>query len=221
MPSPSRRNTLQAIAYRAISKKTYHDVKKSNTTQKQVLQMVKEDVTMHHRSVKEWAKSIKIPPHIQHMLIVIDHHTQADYFDCFNKILKHNRKVRQLHFDNAEDYWAETGVYFNDDVLFNNNASEEEQEEDYITKQWPMILRKTFYCLCYRRLKKLIKIDVKDIYDKDKQDIYMDRELFDKIVALPESNLLPLTIYSMIDMHSRPYRPSRTSRTSISSRTSI
>jgi hypothetical protein len=201
--SPKKGRNLQALAYRAIPRQTYHATRNSDTVYKTVLENVRADVTAHHRSVKEWAKSVRVPIYIQNFLTLLNYYSKPEFFNALITVIKHNRK--RYDITDAIDYWSEITVYLDDKVLFNNDATEEEQEDAYIALKWPMILRKTFYCLCYKRLKSNFRMTQKDVFADD-TDVYMNTGLFRKIVALPDSEILPLIIYSMIDIHSRPNR---------------
>jgi hypothetical protein len=193
--------SLQALAYRAIPREQYHNVRKSDTPQSFVLQSVRSDVTSNYRTFAEWAKSFRISPYNRNLLILLNHYSKADLFDAINKVSQHNEEghVKDIN----ATYWFYIVDTLQDKILVTPKADDDKQERIYRLYRWPKVLQKTFYCLCYKRLKGISNIKETDIYDPNHPDIFMGAELFEAIKSLPESEILHLIIYDMIDKYSK------------------
>jgi hypothetical protein len=100
--SPKKGRNLQALAYRAIPRQTYHATRNSDTVYKTVLENVRADVTAHHRSVKEWAKSVRVPIYIQNFLTLLNYYSKPEFFNALITVIKHNRK--RYDITDAIDY---------------------------------------------------------------------------------------------------------------------
>jgi hypothetical protein len=185
--------SLQDLAYRSIPRNKYHNVLNSNTTHSLVLKQVKSEVTSDHRTVKDWAKSVKIPLYIQNLLTMFNLYSKADFFNAYNNIIEHNKNTNLVL-----DYWFHIVGNLEYKILWDNKLTDEQQEESYVLHKWPKILEQTFHCLCYKRL----KYNKNYVFDAH-PDICMDDELFAAIMSLPDSKILHLIIYNMIDRHSK------------------
>jgi hypothetical protein len=193
--------SLQALAYRVIPREQYHNVRKSDTPQSFVLQSVRSDVTSNYRTFAEWEKSFKISTYIHNLLTLLNHYSKADLFDAVNKVSQHNEEGHVKDINSA--YWFYIVDNLEDKILVTPKADDTKQERIYRLYRWPKVLQKTFYCLCYKRLKGISNIKETDIYDPNHHDMFMDAELFEAIKALPESEILHLIIYDMIDKYSK------------------
>jgi hypothetical protein len=193
--------SLQALAYRAIPREQYHNVRKSDTPQSFVLEIVRSDVTSNYRTLAELAESFRISPYIRNLLILLNHYSKADLFDAINKVSMHHN-MGHLNDINS-NYWFHIVDILQDKILVTPKADNTEQEQSYVSKRWPKVLQKTFYCLCYKRLKAISNIQEIDIFDPKHPDIFMGAELFEDIKSLPESEILHLIIYDMIDKYSK------------------
>jgi len=189
--------SLQQRAYMAIPRKTYHKVKKNP-------EMVKENAVidytrtqiMKFRNLKDWAKTVKLPrQYIQKCLVILNYHTKRDFFIAYNIIRKRNRDYL---VKNVGDYWDEIIENLQDKVLYDQTRSEHQTIELWDKLKWPNILQKTFYFLCYRRLQEISYVRKDDVYYDDTHDNYMNGELFNAIMKIPDTDLLPLVIYNMI-----------------------
>jgi hypothetical protein len=188
---------LQQLAFRAIPRETYRAVMNdpSMEDKKQVLEYTKKYV-MNYRKFTDWSKTVKMPrQYIQKMLILLNHYTKRDFFIAYNIIKKKNRDYL---LKNVGDYWDEIVQTLDDKILFNQQISEHETIALWDQLKWPNILQRTFYFLCYRRLQRISYVRKDDVYYDDNYDQYMNGELFDAIMKIPDNDLLPLVIYTMI-----------------------
>jgi hypothetical protein len=165
------------------------------------LENVRSDVTSNYRTLAEWAKSFRISPYNRNLLILLNHYSNADLFDAVNKISLYHKKG---HVEDINaTYWFYIVDTLQDKILVTPKADDDKQERIYRLYRWPKVLQKTFYCLCYKRLKGISNIKETDIYDPNHPDIFMGAELFEAIKSLPETEILHLIIYDMIDKYSK------------------
>jgi hypothetical protein len=150
-------------------------------------------------SFKQWSKTVKMPnKYIQSLLKLLNYYTKPDFYKAYNIVKQTNRNYNLRVLG---DYFVEISEMLDDKTLFNNKTSEEKTYELWNKLVWPNILQKTFYCLCYKRLQDISNITVEDVYYDDEYDTYMNGELFSNICQLPDSDILPLIIYTMIAKH--------------------
>ena len=201
----SNRSSLQQLAYRAIPHNTYHRVKTSPSKEKEraVLEHTQKYVTKY-KQFSEWKKTVKKPSkYIQELLVLLNYYTKPDYYNAYNRVRKINRNYT-LH--NTSDYFSEISETLEDKVLHNPRISEHKTEEIWDNLKWPHILQRTFFCLCYKRLRHISDITEDTIYWDSEYDKYMNKDLFEAIKKMKDSDNLPLIIYMMIETHSKRYR---------------
>ncbi len=190
-------SNLKQLAYRTIPRETYHSVMNDANMEdkKAVLEYTKKYV-MKYRKFTDWSKTVKMPrQYIQKLLILLNHYTKRDYFVAYNIVKKKNR---DYVLKNVGDYWDEIAQKLDDKILFNQQISEHETFALWEQLRWPNILQRTFYFLCYRRLQRISYVRKDDVYYDDTYDQYMNAELFEAIKKIPDNDLLPLVIYTMI-----------------------
>jgi hypothetical protein len=195
---------LKQLAYRAIPRETYHTVMNDPNMEdkKQVLEYTKKYV-MKYRKFTDWSKTVKMPrQYIQKLLILLNHYTKKDFFVAYNIVKKKNRNYV---LKNVSDYWDEITETFDDKILFNQQISEHETIALWDQLRWPNILQRTFYFLCYRRLQRISYVRKDDVYYDDTYDQFMNAELFDTIMKIPDNDLLPLVIYTMIHKYNKQF----------------
>jgi hypothetical protein len=204
-------STLQSLAYKAIPRQKYHNVKNdpSMVIEREVLAFTKKEV-MKFRNFKDWVETIKMPnKYIQSLLILFNCYTKRDYYIAYNTMRKKNRNYDLEH---VGDYWDEIVEGLSDKILFDSQKSEDAIFQLWGKLKWPNILQKTYHCLCFRRLQGISNIEKEDIvYDSDHGE-YMNADLFDAISKLPDSDILPLTIYIMISKYNKIFNSSRSAR---------
>jgi hypothetical protein len=195
---------LKQLAYRAIPRETYHTVLNDPNMEdkKQVLEYTKKYV-MNYRKFTDWSKTVKMPrQYIQKMLILLNHYTTRDFFVAYNIVKKKNR---DYVLKNVGNYWDEITETLDDKILFNQQISEHERIALWNQLRWSNILQRTFYFLCYMRLQRTSYVRKDDVYYDDDYDQYMNAELFDAIRKIPDNDLLPLVIYTMIHKYNKQF----------------
>jgi len=188
--------TLEHLAYKAIPRKTYHVVRNTPAAVRENAVLDQAKANTGYRTFKDWSKTVKKPhEYIQKLLEYFNYYTKADNYIAYNKEAQEKRGYTLEHLG---DYWDELSETLDDKILFNNQISEEKTQELWNKLVWPYILQKTYYCLCYKRLRGISNIEKDDVYWNE-YDNYMSKALFKYINKMPDSDNLPLAIYMMIE----------------------
>ena len=188
--------SLESLAYKAIPRKTYHAVRNTPAAVRENAVLDQAKANTGYRTFKEWTKSVKKPnEYIRTLLEYFNYYTKADNYIAYNK---EAQEKRGYYLHHVGDYWDELTENLKDKILSNNQISEEKTQEIWNKLVWPNILEKTYYCLCYKRLRRISNIK-KDVIYWNEYDTYMSKALFKVIDKMPDSDNLPLIIYMMID----------------------
>jgi len=189
-----RSQSLKSLAYKAIPAKVRKDILSDPSRKEQsVLLDVRSELMQEYKeNMKKWGISARIPVKIQGILILANHFTKPDFFNAFENFRK-NQFDETSFFNTYGDYFdgfTEFLYIKNNDFLKIASPRRHHQLE-----KWHFLVEKTFYLLCYRRLNHIFKLHE----DFPEGQGYFSQEFMNVIFALPDTEILPLVIYKLLD----------------------